>query len=252
MAHRLTSHRLRSWTSLALAVVAATSTAAACGGGGGGDEGEGGGAGQPKPAGRAALAGTAYTSDQLEQALLTEAPGYRRNGEPDSGEYGALKAIQNFNQLQRQVTIDKPACGNYGSTRPGGPPVDKTAPAAIISFTKGSGQSVTETLMSMSADAADKHVNSRIPDGCETFRTKVGGQWADHRVVQPPPGQIGDGSRTVGITTSSGGSTLKSWYVVLRGRRYVATISLVGPRATRAEAEQLARQADAQARRILP
>jgi hypothetical protein len=39
---------------------------------------------------------------------------------------------------------------------------------------------------------------------------------------------------------------------VLRGPRYLATVSLIGPNATRAEAEQLARQADAQAQRILP
>jgi hypothetical protein len=241
------AHRLSTLTTLTALVTVTAATAVACGGGGDGDE-----AGQPKSTGRAALAGTAYTSDQLEQALLTEAAGYRRNGEPDSGEYGALKAIQNFNQLQRQVKIDKPACGNYGSTRPGGPPVEKSAPAAIVSFSKGNGQSVTETLMALPTDSAEKHVNARLPDGCAAFKTKVGGQWADHRVVQSPPGAIGEGSRTVGITTASGGSSLKSWYVVLRGRRYLATISLIGPNATRAEAEQLARQADAQAERILP
>ncbi|MFF5263553.1 hypothetical protein ACFY4C_31895 [Actinomadura viridis] len=228
-----------------LMTVTATS-AVACGG-----DDDGPRAQRVKTTGRAALAGTAYTSDQLAQALLTEPAGYRRSGEPDSGEYGALKAIQNFNQLQRQVTIDKPGCGGAGG-RPGAPAMDASAPAAIASFTKANGQSVTETLMGMPAGVAEKHVNARVPANCLAFRTKVGDQWAAHRVVESPPGTLGEGSRTVGVTTVSGGSHLKTWYVVLRGRRYLATISLVGPAATRGEAEQLARQADAQARRILP
>jgi hypothetical protein len=242
------AHRNSSLASLAALLTVTAATALACGGGGGGDGTE---AGRTQSTGKAALAGTAYTSDQLRQALLVEAPGYRRSGEPDAGEYGALKAIQNFNQLQRQVSIDKAHCRGNGSAGPGGPAVDKAAPAAITAFTKGSGQSVTQTLIALPADAAEEHIDARVPDGCRSFRTRVGGQWAQHRVVEAPPGRIGEGSRTVGVSTTSGGSSLKSWYVVLRGRRYLTTISLVGPTATRAEAEQLARRADAHARRIL-
>ncbi|XVQ11237.1 hypothetical protein ACQP1W_01305 [Spirillospora sp. CA-255316] len=239
MAQRLLS------TAMLLTVTA--TAAVACGGGGDDDPGR-----QVKANGRAALAGTSYTSDQLEQALLAELPGYRRAGEPDSGEYGGLKSIQNFNQLQRQVSIDKPRCSNAGGARPGSPPMDASAPTAITAFVKDNGQNVTETLMAMPADAAEKHVNARVPPGCLTFRTRVGDQWAEHKVFESPPGAIGEGSRTVGVSTLSGSSQLKTWYVVLRGRRYLATISLIGAAATRAEAEQLARQADAQAKRILP
>ena len=228
-------------------VLTVSATAAVACSGGGGDESR-----QVKANGRAALAGTSYTSDQLEQALLTEIPGYRRAGEPDSGEYGGLKAIQNFNQLQRQVTLDKPKCSNAGGARPGSPPMDESAPTAIAMFAKPNGQNVTETLMAMSAEAAEKHVTARVPPGCQTFRTRVGDQWAEHRVFEAPPGTIGEGSRTVGVSTVSGRSQLKTWYVVLRGRRYLATISLIGAAATRAEAEDLARRADAQAKRILP
>jgi hypothetical protein len=232
---------------MAALLTVTAATAVACGGGDDGAE-----AGRPESTGKAALAGTAYTSDQLRQALLTEAPGYRRNGEPDAGEYGALKAIQNFHQLQRQVTIDKTACRGNGTAGPGGPAIDKAAPTAITAFAKGSGQSLTETVIALPAEAAEKHVDARVPDGCRSFRTKVGGQWAQHRVVESPPGRIGEGSRTVGVSTIVGGSTLKSWYVVLRGRRHLTTISLIGPNATRAEAEQVARLAEAHARRILP
>jgi hypothetical protein len=130
--------------------------------------------------------------------------------------------------------------------------MDKSAPAAIGSFSKANGQTITETIMSMPSDAADRHVKGRIPQACSTFRAKVGGKWSDHRMVESPPGTIGEGSRTVGVATRSSGSAMKTWYVVLRGPRYLATVSLIGPNATRAEAEQLARQADAQAQRILP
>jgi hypothetical protein len=229
-----------------LMTVTATSVAA-CGGGGDGAKTQ-----QVKSTGRAALAGTAFTSDQLRQALLAEPTGYKRAGEPDAGEYGALKVVQNFEQLQRQVTLDKPNCAGKAGGVPGGQALDKSAPAAIASFSKGNGQTVTETLMAMPTDAAEKYVAGRLPEACASFRAKVGGKWSEHRVVQSPPGAIGEGSRTVGVATRSGTSSMKTWYVVLHGRRYLATVSLIGPNATRAEAEQLARQADAQAQRILP
>jgi hypothetical protein len=226
--------------------VLATMAATSCSGDGGDEPA------QPvKATGRAALAGIAYTSDQLEQALLTDIPGYERTDEPDSGEYGSLKAIQNFNQLQEQVTLDKPRCARAtaGGTAAS---ADRSTPTAIATFARGNGQTATEALMATSADAAEQQVKGRVPAGCLSFRTRVGSQWSDHRVVETPPGIIGEGSRTVGVTTTSGTSHTKTWYVVLRGRRYLATVSLYGPRATRAEAEQLARQAYDQAQRILP
>ncbi|GAA4139087.1 hypothetical protein [Actinomadura keratinilytica] len=210
---------------------------------------DGGGAEPLRTTDRAVPVGTGYTSDQLEQALLTEVSGYERAGEPDSGEYGSLKAIQNFDQLQDQVTLDKPRCANAAG-RPAD--VDPGTPTAIVTFARGNGQTATETLMAMTAAAAERQVKARVPAGCLTFRTRVGSQWSEHRVFEAQSGDLGAGSRTVGVTTTSGGSHTKTWYVVLRGRRFLATISLYGPNATRAEAEQLARAAYDQARRILP
>ncbi|GLZ14039.1 hypothetical protein Acsp04_42740 [Actinomadura sp. NBRC 104425] len=210
---------------------------------------DGGGAEPLRTTDRAVPVGTGYTSDQLEQALLTEVSGYERAGEPDSGEYGSLKAIQNFDQLQDQVTLDKPRCANAAG-RPA--EVDSSTPTAIVTFARGNGQTATETLMAMTAAAAERQVKTRVPAGCLTFRTRVGSQWSEHRVFEAPPGDLGAGSRTVGVTTTSGGAHTKTWYVVLSGRRFLATISLYGPNATRAEAEQLARAAYDQARRILP
>ncbi|MGK5551714.1 hypothetical protein ACSNOI_08870 [Actinomadura kijaniata] len=198
--------------------------------------------------GRAALAGTGYTSDQLRQALLTELPGYQRAGETDAGEYGTRKAIQNFEQLQRQVRVDNPRCRRVAA----GPEIDRATPVAIATFSRGNGQTATETLMAMDDETTEKHVKARVPAGCQTFRAQVGSQWSEHTVVERLPGTLGQGSRTVGVSTTTGASNTKTWYVVLRGRRYLVTISLYGPAATRAEAEQIARLADEQARRILP
>ncbi|WP_217919123.1 hypothetical protein, partial [Actinomadura sp. BRA 177] len=197
---------------------------------------------------RAEVAGIGYTSDQLAQALLGEAPGYRRAGEPDSGEYGSLKAIQNAARLQRETTLDKPRCG---TGRPGGT-VAGDVPAALVSFTGSAGQTATETLMGMSAADAEKQVNARVPSGCLKFRTKIGSTWAEHRVVEAPKGEIGEGSRTVGVSTTSGDARTRTWYVVFRGRHYLATITVFGPAVTRADAERLAREAQAQAERVLP
>lgn len=213
--------------------------AAACGGGDTSGDAET--AADPPP-------GTGYTSDQLQQALLTELSGYQRAGEPDSGEYGALDAIQNFNRLQAQVKLDKPQCAN---TAPDFDKAQQAAPAAITTFAKSNGQNVTETLMRVSAETADRQVRIRVAPACRSFKARVGDQWSTHRVVEAR-GELGDGSRTVGVATTSGTSHVKTWYVVLKARGYLATITLYGPNVTRAEAEQIARQAHRQAQRILP
>ena len=230
MAHRL----------LPLVLLSTAAAVTACGGGGGGARPVHGTA-------PAEVAGVGYTSDQLAQALLTELPGYRKAAEPDSGSYGTLKAIQNAARLQRQAVLDKPRCG---TGRPGGT-VPADVPAALVTFAKQD-QSVTQTLMGMSAADAEKQVDARVPAGCLSFRTKVGSQWSQHRVVEGPRGDIGEGSRTVGIATTTGDTRTRTWYVVFRGRQYLTTVTVFGPKATRTEAETLARRSLTQADRILP
>ncbi|MGH3243946.1 MAG: hypothetical protein ACRDNL_26445, partial [Spirillospora sp.] len=213
----------------------------ACGGGGGG---------RARPVhgtAPAEIAGVGYTADQLAQALLTDAPGYTRAAAPDAGGYGTLKAVQNAARLQRETELDKPRCG---TTRPGGT-VAADVPAALVTFAK-KGQTVTETLMGMPAADAEKQVNARVPAGCLKFRTALGSYRADHRVVETPKGEIGEGSRTVGVATVSGTARTRTWYVVFRGRHYLATITVFGPTATRTEAERLALAAHTQATKILP
>ncbi|TDD25432.1 hypothetical protein E1287_37220 [Actinomadura sp. KC06] len=221
-------------------VLLSTAAATACGGGGE----------RARPVhgtAPAEIAGVGYTADELRQALLVHVPGYRRASEPDAGEYGTLKAVQNAARLQRDTVLDKPQCG---TSRPGGT-VDTDVPAALVTFAK-KGMTVTETLMGMPAADAEKQVNARVPPDCLTFRTRVGSHRADHRVVETPKGEIGEGSRTVGVATVSGAAHTRTWYVVFRGRHYLATITLYGPTATRAEAERLARASRAHATKILP
>lgn len=230
------AHRLLPLTLLLSTAVAGT----ACGG-------DAERARQVRGTARAEVAGVGPTSAQLAQALLQQPSGYRRAGEPDWGEYGSLKAIQNASRLQREAVLDKPSCGK---ARPGGD-VAGDVPAALVSFTGERGLTATETLLGMSAADAEKQVNARVPPGCLKFRTRVGSTWAAHKVVEAPKGEIGEGSRTVGVGTVSGGARTRTWYVVFRGRRYLATITVFGPGATRADAERLAGEALAQAGRVL-
>ncbi|MBE1532593.1 hypothetical protein [Actinomadura algeriensis] len=234
MAHRLLP--------LVLAAALTAAAASACGG----DE--------PAPAsgggGNVAVAGVGYTSDQLAQALLTELPGYQRSGDPDLGEYGTLRAIRNAAHLRESVVLDKPRCAN-GAGGPGGN-IPAKVPAALVSFAKGNGQTATQTLMAMTADEAEEQVNARVPSGCLEFNTKIGDKAAQHRVTEAPRGGIGQGSRTVGVTTIAGTAHTKAWYVVFRGRDYLATVSVVGPNATRDEAERIAGEAHRNADRFLP
>jgi hypothetical protein len=196
-------------------------------------------------------AGEGYTSDQLRQALLTDLSGYRRAGEPDSGEYGSLKAIQNFNQLQSQVKLDKPKCAAT-SRAFGSSPEAQHMPAAITTFTDNKGQSVTETLMAVSETTAEEQVGLRVPADCRTFRAMVGDQWSTHHIVEATKSRLGGGSRTVGVVTTSGNTQVRTWYVVLRSRGYLASITMYGPHAAQPGAEEAARSAYDQAERILP
>jgi hypothetical protein len=203
------------------------------------------------PPGGRVPAGTGYTSDQLEQALLTDITGYRQAAEPESGEYGALRAIQNLARLQRQVKLDKPRCAAATSTFDTSPGV-QAAPAAIATFEKGFGQYATEALLTVPDDLAEHLVQLRVPATCRSFQSKVGDRLSSHHVVEATRGRLGEGSRTVGVATVTGSSRVKTWYVVLRSHGYLATVTLYGPNAARAEAEQIARRAYERAERNLP
>lgn len=194
-----------------------------------------------------------YTSDQLSQALLADLPTYQRAGEPDSGPYATLKAIRNFEQLQGQVTLDKPKCAD--SSRAFGLTADtQNVPAAITTFARATGETVTETLVAVSARVAEEQISRRVPALCHTFQAKVAGQTSTHQVIESTPDrhQIGEGSRTVGLVTMSGTLKVTMWFVVFKARGYLGTVSVYGPDATRSQVEDLGRQALAQAERILP
>ena len=192
-----------------------------------------------------------YSADQLRQALLTQAPGYQPAGPADAGEYGSLRSIQNFNQLQGQVRLDKPQCAAVSQSFASVPEV-RTAPAAIMTFARNDGQTLTETLMSVPTAIADRQVNQRAPAGCRTFRAQIAGQWSSHQVTEATGTRIGEASRTVGVVTTSGGVTVRTWYVVFRSRSYLATVMLHGVAITRQQIEDFARRSYQEAERVLP
>jgi hypothetical protein len=215
--------------------------------------------GAPPPARSTSPVPGSYSADQLTQALLTEISGYQQSGIPQSGQYGSLAAVQNSVDMQQAVKIDKPQClpSTHAVTTDR---AVRSAPAALIAFTKGDSsrpgaQSVSETLLAVGPDVAAQQVRNRVPAGCRTFRVRVSGRWSAATVVEPDGARIGEGSRTVGVVTTgpgTGWSAVRTWIVVLRSRGYLAAITLFGPTATQAEAEKLARRAYQQAERILP
>jgi hypothetical protein len=210
---------------------------AACGGGGSR------GAPPPAPTTAPVVPGS-YSADQLTQALLTEVSGYQQSGIPQSGQYGSLAAVQNSGEMQQAAKIDKPRCLPRSLTADGDV---RTVPAALTAFTGASG-SVSEVLLAVGPDIAARQVRRQVPAGCRVFRVKVGRRWSAATVVEARGARIGEGSRTVGVTTAG----TQTWIVVLRSRGYLASITLFGPTATQGAAERLARKAYQQAERILP
>jgi hypothetical protein len=235
----------------AVVAVLFLASAAGCGGGGGGHA-----VASPTPSYEPPVPGS-YNAVQLTQALLTDIPGYVRSGAPQWGEYGSLAAVQNLNQMQQAVKLDKPQCAS--STHPLSQEKGvQSAPSALVAFTKGTRQSLTETLMAVGPDVAARQVKVRVAAACRTFRVKVGRTWVSDTIVEPSGTRIGEGSRTAGVVTAAatpvaaGGVAIHTWFVVLRSRGYLATITLYGPGVTQVEAERLARKAYQQAERVLP
>ncbi|ROO90608.1 hypothetical protein EDD29_8340 [Actinocorallia herbida] len=205
------------------------------------------------PAVRTPEAGAAsYTSDQLRQALLSDVAGYVRAGEPESGTYGMLRAIRNFTQLQGQVKLDKPECADAAKALETAGDL-AAAPAALTTFAKATGETVTQTLLAVSAQAAEREIERRVPKLCRTYKTKVGGEWSTHQVLEQTPDRhfVGEGSRTVGLVTMSGEVEVNMWFVVFTAPGYLGTVSVYGPKATKGEAERLARDAAGQIERVL-
>jgi len=164
-----------------------------------------------------------------------------------------LKSVRNFAQLQGQVTIDKPKCATAAQTF-GATGELASAPAALATFARADGQTVTETLVAVSELTATEEVGRRVPALCRTFRTRVGGRWSTHQVVEATPDRnfVGEGSRTVGLLTMNGSTKVTMWFVVFKARGYVGTISVYGAKASRREAERIGALAYEQAARVLP
>jgi hypothetical protein len=153
--------------------------------------------------------------------------------------------------MQQAAKLDKPECAS--STRAVSSNKDVwSAPSAFIAFAKGRDQTVSETLMAVGPDVAAREVAIRVPSSCSTFRATIGGRTSTGTIVEARGARIGEATRSVGVATTTGTATVKTWYVVLRSRGYLATITLFGPNATRDQAENLARQAYQEAERILP
>lgn len=241
----LSSFDMTSRTPSAVATLLLLAAITGCAGGGG----KGASAGST-PSSEVPVPGS-YNADQLTQALLTEIPGYQRSGAPQWGQYSSLAAVQNYNQMQQAVKLDKPQCAAVTRTVSQENAV-QAAPSALVAFVRGRQQSATETLMAVGPAVAAQQVKLRVPVACRVFRVRIAGHWAANRVVEPSGTRIGEGARTAGVTTTVGTTTVKTWFVVLRSRGYLATITLYGPGATQAEAERLARSAYQQAERILP
>jgi hypothetical protein len=218
-----------------------------------------GGAPAADPAGP--VAGSGVTAARLGSALLPRIPGYTPFGQPESGAYAALRSVRQGSALQRAATLDKPECAQATQGLAGDDRV-RRAPAASVSFARSSRLTVHEMLIAVPADVAAERVDYRVPESCRSYRARIDGQSFGYRVLErgasasAAGGQLGAGSRTVGIavSTKSDGARqqTKIWHVAFRDDGYVGFITLSGALAERAEAEDLARRAYAEAERTLP
>jgi hypothetical protein len=207
--------------------------------------GAGGSASSPRPAPTGAR-----TAKRLESALLVRVAGFTAFGRPESGALGELKSVRQGAQLQRATTYDKPRCAKANQAFTDDPRV-RTAPAASVAFAQAPELTAHQLLLAIPADVAAAQIGYRVPESCRRYRARVGedGEWFRYRVVErgKPAAGLGEKSRTVGVAARAGSgedtAETKIWHVAFQGDGYVGSITLSGPRATRAGAEELARTA---------
>jgi hypothetical protein len=202
----------------------------------------------PERGGGTAERAAPYTAAQLRAALLTGFGRVNVAVPAQFGRYGSLRGVQVTRATIRGVRIIPARCAR--ATRTG---LDSAAlarvPASVVSFRDGSG-GVSEVLLAPPGKVAAQALGHPVPRACAHYRAVVGGRMFAYTVREVPAPHIGAAAREVNVH-ADGGARVDVWTVIYRATGYVGAITLVGPAATRADVESIARMAYARAQQAL-
>ena len=220
----------------AVAVVALTAAAAAGCGGGGGTAAQTANVSHAAPA----KAMSAYTAGQLRGALLPSVNGVRPAAKIQSGSYGSLPGVAATKHSLAGVKITPAKCATATGTGLSSGKFSQ-APATVVTF-RFATVGASEVLLSPPSSMLAAALAHNIPAGCSRYRARVGGKTYTYRISQVRAPHLGDATTELNVR-ATGASSANIWTVIYRSHGVVGAITLVGPHASKAAADALAKLA---------
>jgi hypothetical protein len=197
----------------------------------------------------ATAAQVAFTSAQLQGALLTQVNGQSPAAAPESGDYGTLPDVQTSRQTMAGVKVTPARCAQATTQTGFNSAAFTHAPASVVSFKIGN-DGVSEVLVSTSPQVATTALGTRLPAGCAHYRAAVDGKTFRYSVREIPVSGLGQQAHALNVK-AAGYSTVNVWSVVYRGSGFVGAVTMVGPDATEQAVTNLAQTAFAHASQTL-
>jgi hypothetical protein len=216
-----------------------------------------GGSASPSPAGAtttqsasapATAAPLAFTSAQLQAALLAKVNGEKPAAPAESGDYGSLPDVQSSKQTMNGVKVTPPKCASAAQTGFSSA-VFTHAPASVVTFRVGR-DGVSEVLVSTPAAAAVNALGDNLPAGCEHYSATVDGKTFRYTVRESSFSGLAQQARALNVK-AAGYTSVDVWSVVYQGAGFVGAVTMVGPDSSEQGAKDLAKSAYAHATQAL-
>jgi hypothetical protein len=192
--------------------------------------------------------GPVYTAAQLRDALLTTLDGVKPAVPVESGLYGDLPGVKATRASLNGVKITPAKCATASSTGLASPKFNQV-PATVTTFRDGS-DGVSEVLLSPPAALMNSALTHAIPAGCAEYHAKVGSHTYTYRVRQAAAPALGNETSELNVR-AFGSDSANIWTVIYRTSGMVGAVTLVGAKASKADADTLAEMAYQHAEKML-
>jgi hypothetical protein len=189
---------------------------------------------------QATASSLAFTSAQLQAALLDKINGEKPAAPAESGDYGTLPDVQSSKQTMNGVKVTPAKCAAAAQTGFNSPTFTN-APASVVTFRVGR-DGVSEVLVSTPPEAADNALGSTLPAGCAHYSATVDGKTFRYTVRESSFSGLAQQARALNVK-AAGYTSVDVWSVVYQGAGFVGAVTMVGPDASEQGVKDLAKSA---------
>jgi hypothetical protein len=230
----------------AIAVIALAAAAAGCGTGGTTASGQT--AAHSAKAGHPVAGGPAYTAAQLRSALLGSVNGVKPAGPVEAGPYASLQGLTVKKHSVAGVKVTPAKCATASGTGLSSAKFN-SAPATVVTF-RFKTVEFSEVLLAPPAAELAAAIAHKIPAGCTRYHAVVKGKRYNYRLTEARAPRIGEAASELNVR-ASGAASANIWTVIYRSHGLVGSVTVVGPGATKAIVDELAKLIYARAQKAL-